>query len=230
MDVTYVQYVGRDLSSPQLISPRLDMYAERLHEWRSAGGTYKRLSEISSHCATVNCQLWYEAEALLLPADKVCARAVCWAVVSVHEVRWRKARLWLQQRSLGEAFLDALYNGGTRKSAYCTSLHAGLTNKQHTTCRSNSIYNIQTLQSVSTDLLFLCITSYRFWITTEEITSLPFFLILLAKNVFIVMRKASKALWHLELSPIVLKRSFGLQIGNKNHLWTIWGQSPHQWS
>lgn len=115
IDVTYVQYVGRDLSSPQLISPRLDMYGERLQEWRGAGGTNKRLSEKSSHCATVNCQLWYEAGALLLPADKVRARAVCWAVVSVHEVRWRKARLWLQRRPLGEAFLAALYNEGTRR-------------------------------------------------------------------------------------------------------------------
>lgn len=58
-----VQSVGRDLSSPLVTSLWLVMHGARLHECRYARGTNKRLSEKSSHCATVNCQPWYEAEA-----------------------------------------------------------------------------------------------------------------------------------------------------------------------
>lgn len=52
------------------ISP-LDDDRVRLQEFQCAGGINKRLSERSSLSVTVNCQLWYESEALLLPADKV---------------------------------------------------------------------------------------------------------------------------------------------------------------
>lgn len=47
------------------------VWGEIARAWGAQGGTNKRLSERSSHWATVNCQAWYRAEALLLPADKV---------------------------------------------------------------------------------------------------------------------------------------------------------------
>lgn len=66
-----MQYAGRDFSSPRRHISPLDKNGVRLQDFQCAGGINKRLSERSSLCVTVNCQLWYESEALLLPADKV---------------------------------------------------------------------------------------------------------------------------------------------------------------
>lgn len=72
------------------------------------GGTNKRLSEKSSHCATVNCQLWYEAEALILPTDKVAPVRSAEPLRLCMKLDEGKERLWLQQHPLGEGFLAAL--------------------------------------------------------------------------------------------------------------------------
>lgn len=102
--LTYVQYVRRDLSSPQLTSFWGLMLGMRLQEWWCTGGTNKRLSEKSSHCATVNCQLWYKAGALILPADKV---GLVRSAEPLQGYMTAKRRVLLQQHPLGEGFLAA---------------------------------------------------------------------------------------------------------------------------
>lgn len=70
--------------------------------------TNKRLSEKSSHCATVNCQLWYGAGTLILPADKVALVRSAEPSRLCTRLDEGKERLWLQQHPLGEALLAAL--------------------------------------------------------------------------------------------------------------------------
>lgn len=72
-------------------------------------GTNKRLSEKSSHRSTVDCQRWFEAGALLLPADKPAfLRSAEPLGLCTRLAEGKKGRLWLQQHPLGEGALAAL--------------------------------------------------------------------------------------------------------------------------
>lgn len=108
------------------LSSYLPARGARLCERRSAGGTNKRLSEKSSHCPTVNCQLWYGAEALILPADKLALVRSAEPLRLSTRLDEGKGRLWLQQHPLGEGPLAALSNEPTRTCTSCAFSHASV--------------------------------------------------------------------------------------------------------
>lgn len=84
------QRVGRDLSSPRPPPARPITPDARLHKCRCAKGEQnKRLSEKSSHRPTVDCRPCFQAEALVLRADKLALLRSAQPLRLTHEVGWR---------------------------------------------------------------------------------------------------------------------------------------------
>lgn len=104
--LTHVQYARGDLSPSSFTSLSLVLRGTRLPVQKCAGGTNERLSEKSSHCTSVNCQRWYGAEALLLPADKVSLmRSAEPLRLSARLDEGKRGYGRLQRHPLGDGFL-----------------------------------------------------------------------------------------------------------------------------
>lgn len=89
------------------------------------GQTNKRLSERSSHRATVNCQPWLSAEALLFPADKVALVRSAEPLHLCTRLEEEKEGLWLQRHPSGQGSVAALHHRSTTNWTSSTFLLSG---------------------------------------------------------------------------------------------------------
>lgn len=105
------------------ISPTGHGRGETAHVWGVQ--TNKRLSERSSHRATVNCQPWFRAEALLLPADKVALVRSAEPLHLCTRLDGEKEGLWLQRHPSGQGSVAALHHRSTTNWTSSTFLLSG---------------------------------------------------------------------------------------------------------
>lgn len=137
-----VQRVWRDLSSPRPPSARPITPDARLHKCRCAKGEQnKRLSEKSSHRPTVDCQPCFQAEALVLRADKLALLRSAQPLRLQHEVGWRvggggRRGPWLHQHPLGEALWLPQDNETYLKSSTGARIDCSLQRLTHKTISS----------------------------------------------------------------------------------------------
>lgn len=139
----------------------------------------KRLSEKSSHCVTVNCQCWYDARALVLPADKAVTVSSGELLPLYTGVKWGERRLWLQQHPLDEELIVALSHNRELIICYAFSpivskrykppwiyWHSLESDSSPTHYRPECIH-ITLTESNGADLTYthlsVCITSARIW-------------------------------------------------------------------